>query len=105
MIKNVKTVDPRDKSSPKVFQLETAMGAAIESFDGAAALVVRTRLVSSSEMVGSLLLRPAAPASTAMRFKSLPHVARLHSSAPSPPRSLRASVAVSLRRAPSMVHR
>eukprot|EP00241_Pyramimonas_parkeae_P015777 CAMPEP_0114282864 /NCGR_PEP_ID=MMETSP0059-20121206/3790_1 /TAXON_ID=36894 /ORGANISM="Pyramimonas parkeae, Strain CCMP726" /LENGTH=500 /DNA_ID=CAMNT_0001403543 /DNA_START=1 /DNA_END=1503 /DNA_ORIENTATION=- len=32
LIKNVKNVDPRDKTSPKVFQLETAMGAAIECF-------------------------------------------------------------------------
>jgi len=44
MIKNAKTVDPRDKNSTKVFQLETAMGAAIECFDNAGAIVVpRTR--------------------------------------------------------------
>lgn len=44
MIRNVKTLDPRDKSSCKVVQLETAMGAAIECFVGAAALEVpRTR--------------------------------------------------------------
>merc|ERR1719454_412077 len=35
---NDKTVDPRDKSSTKVIQLETAMGAAISAFDGAIAL-------------------------------------------------------------------
>merc|ERR1719183_3206305 len=40
MIKNSKTVDPGDGASPKVFQLETAMGAAIESFKGAGAVVV-----------------------------------------------------------------
>jgi UDP-N-acetylglucosamine pyrophosphorylase len=40
LIKNSKTLDPRDKTSPPVFQLETAMGAAIESFDGAGAIVV-----------------------------------------------------------------
>src|SRR5207244_1219406 len=40
LIKNSKTVDPRDKSSPSVFQLETAMGAAIECFDDAGAIVV-----------------------------------------------------------------
>jgi UDP-N-acetylglucosamine pyrophosphorylase len=40
MIKNEKTVDPGDGDSPKVFQLETAMGAAIESFPGAGAVVV-----------------------------------------------------------------
>ena len=44
VIKNSKTVDPRDKKSTKVFQLETAMGAAIECFPGAAAIVIpRTR--------------------------------------------------------------
>ena len=44
MIRNRKTVDPRDKESTPVFQLETAMGAAIECFDGAAAIEVpRTR--------------------------------------------------------------
>lgn len=40
MIKNKKTVDPRDKSSTPVMQLETAMGAAIECFEGAQAIEV-----------------------------------------------------------------
>ena len=40
LIKNKKTVDPRDAKSTPVFQLETAMGSAIELFDGAAAVVV-----------------------------------------------------------------
>jgi UDP-N-acetylglucosamine pyrophosphorylase len=40
MIKNAKTIDPRRADSPAVFQLETAMGAAIECFEGAAAVVV-----------------------------------------------------------------
>lgn len=39
VMKNSKTVDPRDKESTKVIQLETAMGAAIECFEGATALV------------------------------------------------------------------
>jgi UTP--glucose-1-phosphate uridylyltransferase len=34
MIRNRKTVDPRDKSSTPVIQLEVAMGAAIECFEG-----------------------------------------------------------------------
>ena len=34
LIKNVKNVDPGDKSSPEVVQVETAMGAAIEVFEG-----------------------------------------------------------------------
>jgi len=40
VMKNSKTVDPRDKASTKVLQLETAMGAAIECFEGSAALVI-----------------------------------------------------------------
>ena len=44
LIRNAKTVDPRDTNSPGVIQLETAMGAAIECFDQAGAIVVpRTR--------------------------------------------------------------
>ena len=46
MIVNRKTVDPTDSSSPAVIQLETAMGAAIGVFEGAAALrVPRTRFI------------------------------------------------------------
>merc|ERR1719433_2310695 len=37
---NSKTVDPRDKKSTKVLQLETAMGAAIGCFEGATAIVI-----------------------------------------------------------------
>lgn len=40
VMKNSKTVDPRDKKSTKVLQLETAMGAAIQCFEGASALVI-----------------------------------------------------------------
>jgi UTP--glucose-1-phosphate uridylyltransferase len=44
LIRNSKTLDPRDPNSPKVYQMETAMGAAIETFEGAGALrVPRTR--------------------------------------------------------------
>jgi UTP--glucose-1-phosphate uridylyltransferase len=44
LIVNRKTVDPGDKSSPEVFQLETAMGAAVGAFEGARPLhVPRTR--------------------------------------------------------------
>jgi len=44
MIRNAKTVDPRDPTSTPVYQLETAMGSAIAVFNGAAALrVPRTR--------------------------------------------------------------
>ncbi len=40
VIRNSKTVDPRDPNSPRVIQLETAMGAAIECFENAGAIVV-----------------------------------------------------------------
>ncbi len=44
LILNPKTLDPRDKSSPPVYQIESAMGAAISLFDGATAVnVPRTR--------------------------------------------------------------
>lgn len=40
MIKNKKTVDPRDGRSAAVYQLESAMGAAIELFEGSQAICV-----------------------------------------------------------------
>jgi UTP--glucose-1-phosphate uridylyltransferase len=52
LIVNRKTVDPADKSSPEVFQLETAMGAAVGVFEGARPLrVPRSRFspVKSTE--------------------------------------------------------
>ena len=58
MIRNQKTVDPGDKSSPAVFQIETAMGAAIEVFDGARALIVpRTRFAPVKTTDDLLALR------------------------------------------------
>merc|ERR1712186_319603 len=40
VMKNSKTVDPRDKKSTKVIQLEPAMGAAIGCFEGTSAVVI-----------------------------------------------------------------
>ena len=58
LIKNSKTVDPRDKSSTPVFQLETAMGAAIECFEKSAAIVVpRTRFAPVKTTSDLLALR------------------------------------------------
>jgi len=58
MIKNNKTVDPKDDSSTKVVQLETAMGAAIECFSGASAIVVpRNRFAPVKKCNDLLLLR------------------------------------------------
>ncbi len=55
MIVNRKTVDPGDKSSPAVFQLETAMGAAIGVFDGAAAIRVSRRRFAPVKTTDDLL--------------------------------------------------
>ena len=58
MIVNRKTVDPADKASPKVLQLETAMGAAIDVFDGARALrVPRERFVPVKTTSDLLVVR------------------------------------------------
>ncbi len=58
MIRNRKTVDPRDKSSTPVVQLETAMGAAIECFAGSAAIdVPRSRFAPVKTTADLLALR------------------------------------------------
>jgi UTP--glucose-1-phosphate uridylyltransferase len=58
LIVNRKTVDPRDKSSPAVIQLESAMGAAIGSFKGAQMLrVPRTRFAPVKTTDDLLVLR------------------------------------------------
>ncbi|MCU0794992.1 MAG: UTP--glucose-1-phosphate uridylyltransferase [Akkermansiaceae bacterium] len=58
MIRNRKTVDPRDKASTAVIQLETAMGAAIECFDGARAIEVpRSRFAPVKTTSDLLALR------------------------------------------------
>ena len=55
LIVNRKTVDPGDKSSPEVFQLETAMGAAIGTFDGAQPVRVPRRRFSPVKTTEDLL--------------------------------------------------
>jgi UTP--glucose-1-phosphate uridylyltransferase len=55
MIRNEKTVDPADKQSPKVLQLETAMGAAIAVFPGARALRVPGDRFAPVKTTGDLL--------------------------------------------------
>merc|ERR1719327_1010842 len=55
---NDKTVDPRDKKSTKVIQLETAMGAAISCFQGAIALCIpRSRFAPVKKCDDLLALR------------------------------------------------
>ncbi|MBC8126559.1 MAG: UTP--glucose-1-phosphate uridylyltransferase [Gloeobacteraceae cyanobacterium ES-bin-144] len=55
MIRNNKTVDPRDKKSTAVIQLESAMGAAIECFDGSTALDVPRSRFAPVKTTGDLL--------------------------------------------------
>jgi len=58
MIKNTKNVDPSDPASPEVIQIETAMGAAIEVFDGATTIEVgRDRFVPVKTTNDLLVLR------------------------------------------------
>ncbi|MFZ9932779.1 MAG: UTP--glucose-1-phosphate uridylyltransferase [Chthoniobacterales bacterium] len=58
LIKNSKTVDPRDATSPKVLQLESAMGAAIECFArSGAVLVPRARFAPVKTTEDLLALR------------------------------------------------
>jgi len=55
VIRNRKTVDPRDKTSPAVIQLETAMGAAIECFAGAGAVAVPRQRFAPVKTTNDLL--------------------------------------------------
>jgi len=55
MIVNEKTVDPADKSSPAVYQIETAMGAAIGVFDGALPVAVSRQRFSPVKTTEDLL--------------------------------------------------
>eukprot|EP01025_Chloroclados_australasicus_P029996 TRINITY_DN29_c0_g1_i1.p1 TRINITY_DN29_c0_g1~~TRINITY_DN29_c0_g1_i1.p1 ORF type:complete len:477 (-),score=75.23 TRINITY_DN29_c0_g1_i1:323-1753(-) len=58
LIKNKKTVNPRDSSTKKVFQLETAMGSAIECFEKTDAVVVpRSRFAPVKTCNDLLVLR------------------------------------------------
>ncbi len=58
MIRNVKHLDPGDKSTPEVIQIETAMGAAIEVFQGSQLIEVgRDRFVPVKTTNDLLVLR------------------------------------------------
>jgi UTP--glucose-1-phosphate uridylyltransferase len=58
LIRNVKNVDPADSSTPEVIQVETAMGAAIEVFEGARTIEVgRDRFVPVKTTNDLLVLR------------------------------------------------
>jgi UTP--glucose-1-phosphate uridylyltransferase len=58
LIRNEKNVDPADPDSPKVIQIETAMGAAVEVFEGSQLIeVTRERFVPVKNTSQLLLLR------------------------------------------------
>ncbi len=58
LIRNEKTVDPSEKTSTPVYQIESAMGAAIEVFDGATAIVVpRDRFLPVKATSDLMLIR------------------------------------------------
>ena len=58
LIRNEKTVDPADPKTPKVVQIETAMGAAIEVFEGSQLIEVgRDRFVPVKTTNDLLVLR------------------------------------------------
>ena len=58
LIRNIKNVDPTDPTTPEVIQVETAMGAAIEVFDGARTIEVgRDRFVPVKTTNDLLVLR------------------------------------------------
>ncbi|MDN6302441.1 MAG: UTP--glucose-1-phosphate uridylyltransferase [Brachybacterium sp.] len=84
LIRNEKTVDPADKTSTPVYQIESAMGAAIEVFDGASAIVVgRDRFLPVKATSDLLLVRSDAyaldeRAALVQQIDALPEVS-LHS--------------------------
>lgn len=78
MIRNTKTVDPRDPQSPRVHQLETAMGAAVAVFDRAGAIrVPRTRFVPVKDTNHLLAVRSDAYILND-RFQLVPNPQRDH---------------------------
>ncbi len=58
MIRNDKRLDPNDRRSPAVYQLETAMGAAISLFEGSEAVIVpRSRFLPVKKTNDLILIR------------------------------------------------
>jgi UDP-N-acetylglucosamine pyrophosphorylase len=56
IMRNEKRVSPTDPSSPRCYQLETAMGSAIECFEGAEALVVPRERFAPVKTTNDLLM-------------------------------------------------
>jgi UTP--glucose-1-phosphate uridylyltransferase len=81
LIRNTKTMDPRDAKSAKVYQIETAMGSAIAVFKGAGAVrVPRTRFAPVKANGDLLAVRSDAFLLTE-DFQVVPNPARRHGAA------------------------
>lgn len=76
MIRNAKTVDPRDDDSTPVYQVETAMGSAIGVFPGAAALRVPRQRFAPVKKTNDLLLIRSDAYHISDDFRLLPNPAR-----------------------------
>ena len=76
MIRNSKTVNPRDKDSTPVYQLETAMGSAIAIFNGAAAVRVPHPRFSPVKTTSDLLAVRSDACALTEDFRVIPNPAR-----------------------------
>ncbi len=72
MIANRKTVDPTDKTSTEVIQIESAMGSAIEVFDGARAIMTPRRRFRPVKTTNELLLLSSDLYALAESFELVP---------------------------------
>ena len=75
LIRNSKTVDPRDPESPGVFQLETAMGSAIAVIPGSSAIRVSRRRFAPVKSTNELLLVRSDAYVETEQFRIVPHSA------------------------------
>ncbi|MFQ5577542.1 MAG: UTP--glucose-1-phosphate uridylyltransferase [Anaerolineae bacterium] len=76
MIRNAKTVNPRDADSTPVYQLETAMGSAIAVFAGAAAIRVPRTRFAPVKTTGDLLAVRSDAYTLTPDFRVIPNPAR-----------------------------
>jgi UTP--glucose-1-phosphate uridylyltransferase len=79
MIRNEKTVDPRDPTSPPVYQIETAVGSAIAVFEGASAIRVPRTRFSPVKNTNDLLAVRSDLYELDADFQITPNSQRIHS--------------------------
>ncbi len=104
LIRNVKHLDPSDPSTPEVIQVETAMGAAIEVFEGARTIEVgRDRFVRSRRPTTCWCCAPTSTTSARTSCSTRPPTAcRSSSSTATSTSSSATSTSGSRRGAPSL---